>query len=147
MRDETAVFRQAVAADVPALMEIRAAVTENVLADPSKVTPRICADYLERRGRGWVCEHGGRVVGFAIADREQAAIWALFLRPEVEGRGFGRVLLALATEWLFSCGADRISLSTGAGTRADRFYVAQGWERGELDSTGEVGFVLRRRAE
>ena len=139
-------FRTAGAADVPAVMEVRLAVRENVLSDPSRVTPEICLEYLSRRGRGWVCELEGRVVGFSIADGDKSSIWALFLLPEVEGRGIGSRLLALAVDWLFSLGHDTVTLSTTAGTRADRFYSAHGWERGALDAEGEVAFTLRRPA-
>jgi GNAT superfamily N-acetyltransferase len=125
-------------------MEIRSEVTENVLSDPSKVTPQLVTEYLESRGRGWVCEEGGRVLGFVVADRSTATIWALFLRPEAEGRGIGTALLGLAVAWLFSLGNGSVSLRTETGTRADRFYAARGWERGAIDDQGEVGFVLRR---
>ena len=141
---QTPVCRRALPADVPALMEIRSEVRENVLADPSKVTPELVTEYLESRGRGWVCEEGGRALGFAVADRSTATIWALFLRPEAEGRRIGTALLGLAVEWLFALGNPSVSLRTEAGTRADRFYAARGWERGEIDDQGEVGFVLRR---
>jgi GNAT superfamily N-acetyltransferase len=126
------------------MMEIRSEVRENVLSDPSKVTPELVTEYLESRGRGWVWEERGRVVGFVVAERSTATIWALFLRPQAEGRGIGTALLGLAVEWLFTLGHDSVSLRTEAGTRADRFYAARGWERGALDGQGEVGFVLRR---
>ena len=137
-------FRQAVVADIPSLMEIRLGVRENRLDDPTKVTYELVVDHLERRGRGWLCEEDGRAVGFAIADRATWSIWALFLRPEAEGRGIGRALLRLAVDWLFAAGAPQVTLSTGVGTRADGFYAAQGWERGGRNADGEVVFTLRR---
>ena len=137
-------YRRAVPDDVPDLMEIRFAVRENVLSNLALVTPEIVADYLVRRGCGWICEEDGRALGFAIADASPATIWALFLRPEAEGRGIGRELLRLAVDWLFAGGATAITLSTTPGTRADRFYAAQGWVRGAVDAHGDVGFTLRR---
>jgi hypothetical protein len=56
-------------------------------------------------------------------------------------------LLALAVAWLFGLGHECIRLSTTPGTRADRFYKAQGWTRIAGDSTGhggEVGYVLEK---
>jgi GNAT superfamily N-acetyltransferase len=137
-------FRKAVVADIPALFEVRMAVTENVLSDPSKVTPEIFADYLSASGKGWLCEDEGRAIGFSVASLGDASIWALFVRPGYEGRGVGTRLLELATGWLFDAGAPRVILSTEAGTRADRFYQRCGWARGEVRPDGEVGFRLER---
>jgi GNAT superfamily N-acetyltransferase len=137
-------FRRAVLADIPSIMEIRLAVEENVLSNPAAVTPEDCAAYLEERGRGWVCESDGRIVGFSYAASEDHSIWALFVLPEYEGRGIGRHLLRLAVEWLISTGADEIRLATETSTRADRFYSAQGWLRGEMKNETEVWFRLPR---
>jgi hypothetical protein len=73
--------REATLADIPQIQEVRHAVTENVLSDPSLVTDADCADYLPGAGKGWVCEVDGVLAGFAIADLQGNNIWALFLRP------------------------------------------------------------------
>lgn len=138
------VFREAKVEDIPALSGIRLSVTENVLSDPRKVTPEMYAAYLSQSGKGWLCEVGGEAVGFSVASRRDASIWALFVRPGYEGRGIGTRLLKLATDWLFEMGAPSISLSTGANTRADRLYERQGWERGEIKPDGEVVYRLDR---
>lgn len=137
-------FREATLEDIPALFEIRFSVKENVLSDRSKVTPEMCADYLTRSGKGWLCEIDGEAVGFSIASQKDASIWALFIKPEYEGRGIGKKLLKLATDWLFEMGASSISLSTGANTRADRVYESLGWKRGEIKPDGEVGYRLEK---
>ena len=54
----------------------------------------------------------------------------------------GRHLIAAATDWLFAQGVDTVSLSTTPDTRADAFYRANGWQRGELTDKGEVMFRL-----
>jgi len=136
------VFREATIKDIPAIAEIRLSVTENVLSDPRKLTPEICADYLSVSGKGWLCKVDGEVVGFSIASLRDASIWALFVKPGYEGRGIGTSLLKLATGWLFSMGVSTISLSTGENTRADRLYERQGWKRGEIRTDGEVGYQL-----
>lgn len=141
------IFRKADVADIPVLSEIRLSVTENVLSDPRKVTPEMYEDYLGASGKGWLCEIDGKVVGFSVASLKDASIWALFVKPGYEGRGIGTRLLNLATDWLFEMGASSISLSTGAGTRADRMYERQGWKRGEIKPDGEVGYWLNRTRE
>jgi GNAT superfamily N-acetyltransferase len=134
--------REATVEDIPALSEVRQSVRENVLADPRRVTREIYAAYLGETGKGWLCEVEGEVVGFSIASAEDDSIWALFVKPSYEGRGVGKRLLRLATDWLFETGATSIALSTGAHTRADRFYEEQGWRRGELKPDGEVCYRL-----
>lgn len=138
------VFRQATRADIPAMSAIRLAVTENVLSNPSRVTHAMYVDYLDAAGRGWVAEIGGTVVAFSYADKVDGSIWALFVQPGHEGKGLAQRLLALATDWLFELGHDTVSLSTGAGTRADGFYARQGWQRG-LDDGKDVEYTLTRR--
>ncbi len=106
---------------------IRLVVRENVLSDPSRITPQMYEDYLDLLGRGWVAEIDGVIAGFCYANKTDASIWALFMSPEYEGRGLARQLLMMAVEWLFELGHEIVRLSTGSGTRADRFYAAQGW--------------------
>jgi GNAT superfamily N-acetyltransferase len=135
-------FRRATLADIPAMTAIRLAVRENILSNPGRVTQQMYEDYLERLGRGWVCERAGAVIGFSYAASEDNSIWALFVEPGHEGLGAGKRLLQLATEWLFSCGAPAVTLATSAGTRADRFYESQGWQRGAMKDGVEVCYRL-----
>jgi GNAT superfamily N-acetyltransferase len=126
-------FRQATTADIPAMSKIRLSVTENVLSDPSRITQQMYEDYLELLGRGWVAEVDGEVAGFSYANSTDASIWALFISPEYEGRGLAKRLLTMAVSWLFEQGWPQVRLSTGAGTRADRFYAAQGWLKERIE--------------
>ncbi len=137
-------FREAVRADIPAMSVIRLAVTENRLRDPSRITPQMYDDYLERLGKSWVCEVDGVIAGFASADKIEGSIWALFISPDYEGLGIGKRLLALMADYLFAQGHDRIVLSTSADTRADTFYAAQGWERGKMKDDVEVHYSLAK---
>lgn len=136
-------FRAATETDIPAMSEIRLAVTENALSDPGKLPPAIYSDYLERLGKGWVCECDGRIAGFSYAAKADSSIWALFVRPGYEGLGIGKALLGLAVDYLFSLGNDKVVLSTTAHTRADKFYAASGWQRGEMKDAVEVYYCLR----
>lgn len=135
-------FRQALPRDIAAMSAIRLSVRENTLSDPGRITPQMYLDYLARLGRGWVAEVDGVIAGFCYAHREDASIWALFIAPEHEGRGLARQLLALAVDWLFGHGHASVRLSTGAGTRADRFYALQGWIRERTDGS-EVFYMLK----
>lgn len=140
----TITYRVACADDIPAMSAIRLAVRENRLRDPTRITPQMYADYLELLGRGWVCERDGAIAGFAYADRAQGSIWALFIDPVHEGFGIGRHLLALATGYLFEQGHAKVFLTTDPGTRADRFYTAQGWQRSHSGGQREATYVLDR---
>lgn len=136
-------FRQATLSDIEAMSKIRLSVKENVLSNPARVTRQMYEDYLGPLGRGWVCEIDGKIVGFSYAAKEDSSIWALFVLPEYEGRGAGKGLLKLAVEWLFSLGNEEVKLGTAANTRADRFYAAQGWTRGEMKDDVEVWYSLK----
>ncbi len=141
---ERPVLRRACSADIPAMSAIRLSVTENVLSDPGRVTLQMYEDYLDRDGRGWVAEIDGEIAGFSYADHRDGSIWALFISPRHEGRGLGKDLLDLGVTWLFGQGHERITLGTTPGTRAERFYVAQGWTR--LPGEGrEVRFSLDKQ--
>ena len=137
-------YRTACAGDIPAMSAIRLAVQENRLSDPTRITAQMYADYLDLLGRGWVCERDGAITGFAYADRAGGSIWALFVDPAHEGHGIGKHLLALATGYLFEEGHAKVVLTTDPGTRADRFYIAQGWLRSHAEGDREASFVMER---
>lgn len=136
-------LRQAASADIPAMSRIRLSVTENVLSDPSRVTRQMYEDFLAKAGRGWVAESDGGIVAFCYADMINGSIWALFVRPGYEGRGLATALLQQAVDWLFGQGHERVTLTTSANTRADRFYAAQGWHREPADGS-EIAYSLAR---
>ena len=127
------------------MSRIRLAVTENRLRDPSRVTQQMYEDFLERDGRGWLAQIDGVTVAFSYANRLDGTIWALFVDPAHEGKGLTKMLLGLATDWLFDIGYPEVKLDTGAGTRADRFYTHQGWARSQAVG-GDAVFTLTRPA-
>lgn len=130
--------------DIPEMHRIRTSVRENRLGDPAMVQPRDYRAMLEERGRGWAAEVQGRMVGFAIADRVTASVWALFVDPEMEGLGAGRRLHDVMMSWLFASEVERVWLDTDPGTRAERFYGAAGWRRVGPAHRGEVRHELTR---
>ncbi|MGY1691886.1 N-acetyltransferase family protein [Geodermatophilus sp. SYSU D01105] len=81
-----------------------------------------------------VAERAGRVVGFARADAGTGEVAYLYVDPDEQGRGTGRLLLAAVLDRLRSAGHRRARLRTeerNAGPR--RFYETGGWR-----VTGEV---------
>ena len=133
------VLRRARADDVPRIWEIRHSVRENRLEDPGKVTDAEVADTLAR-GLFHLAVSGGRVLGFSAAEPRDGTIWALFVDPAAEGRGLGRALLAAAVDDLAAAGWRVARLTTGPGTRAERFYGLAGWTREGPDPDGEIAF-------
>lgn len=139
-------IRQATIADFDALHRIRMAVHENKLADPLKVKFQDYAGMLEGRGKGWVCEVDAQVAGFAIADLQAASIWALFVLPEYEGRGIGKLLHNTMVGWCFENTYLReLCLTTDPNTRAETFYRRAGWQSAGAEPKEEVHFVLSRQ--
>jgi GNAT superfamily N-acetyltransferase len=134
-------IRRARLEERPRISEIRFAVQENRLGDPSGVTD---ADYhwFSQNPGIWVWEEAGRLLGFSAADTRDGSIWALFVDPEHEGRGIGRALLAVACDVLRGSGHRTAVLGTDPGTRAARFYREAGWTAGEIDARGEQIFRL-----
>lgn len=136
--------REATVEDIQAIQIVRHAVRENRLSDPGRVTDKDVGEYIHERGKGWVCEHDGHIVGFAIGDLQDANIWALFIRPEMEGRGIGKILHDIMIAWMFDQGMSCIWLSTDPGTRAERFYRKAGWTETGITPSGEIRFELSR---
>jgi GNAT superfamily N-acetyltransferase len=120
-------IRRARLEERPRISEIRFAVRENQLLDPSRVTDADYHWFSENPGI-WVWEEKGRILGFSAADTRDGTIWALFIDPDHEGRGIGRALLARACDVLRQDGHRIAWLTTDPGSRAEGFYRAAGWK-------------------
>ena len=125
--------------------QVRVSVRENTLSDPNRITESDYIAALEALGRTWVVEADGAVVGFATGYKN-GSIWALFIHPDHEGRGYGKALLDIVVSWLWSEGFKRIWLITAPGTRAERFYASQGWRHSGGDLDGDVRLELHHDA-
>ena len=134
-------LRQAVLEDIPAMHRVRLAVRENMLTS-GVIGEEHYAQEITVTGRGWVIVQDQEVVAFAVGNRETENIWALFVDPQHEASGYGSRLLKVMVEWLFSQGVQCIWLSTNPGTRAERFYEAQGWRFRRLLPSGEHHYEL-----
>lgn len=135
-------LRQATQQDISGMHRVRLAVLENRLTSGAIREEHYYSE-IEVTGRGWVVVEESEVVAFAIGNRDMANIWALFVDPDHEGQGYGRMLHAAVVEWLFAQGAHRIWLSTTPGTRAQRFYEAAGWKFCRVLPSGERYYELQ----
>lgn len=140
------IFREAQIKDIPQIQNIRHVVRENKLSDPRLVTDADCANYLEKRGRGWVCEVRGEIVGFAIADLIGHNIWALFVHPDFEKQGIGRKLHDIMLDWYFTHTKITVWLGTAPNTRAEIFYRRAGWKDNGQNGKGEIKFEMEHEA-
>ncbi|SDM31809.1 Acetyltransferase (GNAT) family protein [Catalinimonas alkaloidigena] len=135
-------FREAHRADLPQLHEVRCSVNENVLSNPARITDQDYEAYLWMRGRGWVCEADGRIVGFAVVDLQAHNVWALFVRPAYAGQGIGKHLHHQMLDWYFRHTTVPLWLSTAPGTRAEAFYRRQGWHDVGRHGAHELKFEM-----
>jgi GNAT superfamily N-acetyltransferase len=133
-------YREATIADIPQIMIVRFAVTENTLSNPALVTNADCEEFLTQRGKGWVAELDGKIAGFAIADLVDNNIWALFVHPAYAVQGIGKTLHSIMLNWYFSQTTQTVWLGTAPNTRAEQFYRLQGWVDKGLRPNGEIRF-------
>ncbi|MEO7923070.1 MAG: GNAT family N-acetyltransferase [Chitinophagaceae bacterium] len=136
-------FREAEVKDIPGIQFVRNAVKENRLSDPLLVPDKDVEDYMLHRGKGWVCEIEGRIVGFSIVSVTDNNVWALFIEPVHEKKGVGRRLHDLMINWYFSKTSVTIWLGTAPGTRAEMFYREAGWKETGLHGKGEIRFEMK----
>ena len=132
-------LRQAIAADIPSIQRVRHSVRENRLVSTTIRDDQV-RDAIELTGRGWVIESAGEVLAFAVGNATNGNIWALFVDPDHERRGYGRLLHDTMVAWLRSQGLTRLWLTTEPNTRAQRFYEAAGWQRIGPTQSGELRY-------
>lgn len=137
------IFREATTADIPQIQIVRNSVKENTLSDPALVPDKDVEDYINNRGKGWVCLVNDTVVGIAIVSVIDYNVWALFIQHGYEGNGIGKKLHDKMMEWYFSQTHQPIWLATDPDTRAEKFYRKAGWKEVGTLEKGEIKFEMR----
>lgn len=135
------IFREASIADIEQIQIVRNSVKENKLSNPSVVSDNDCKEFLNKRGKGWVCEIKNSIVAFAIVDLKNNNIWALFVKPENEHMGIGKELHDIMLNWYFTQTNKSIWLGTAPDTRAEKFYKKAGWKEIGMHSKGEINLL------
>lgn len=123
------IFREANIHDIPQTTVMHNAVKENTLSNPDLISTEDYIEFMTVRGKGWVCEVDGQIVGFSIPDVVDNNIWTLFVHPDFEKKGIGRKLHDIMLDWYFAQGKSQVWLGTAPGTRAEEFYRRSGWKQ------------------
>jgi GNAT superfamily N-acetyltransferase len=131
-------IRRATRIDYLRIAEIRNAVRENRPGKPEKIAALV--EWLFENSPIWVWEEDGAIQGFSAADWRDGSICALFVHSSYERRGIGRALLPHACEELRTNGHVVATLTTEPGTRAERFYRADGWAEVARQDDGQIVF-------
>ncbi len=132
------VYRAITLEDVLALFDVRVATRENAYTldelTALGITPSAVCEKLRGSYAGWLCEVGGKVVGFSMADRSTGELWVIAVLPGFEAKGIGGRLITMAEDWLWSCGCAEAWLTTSVdpNLRACGFYRRQGWVDHEI---------------
>ena len=137
-------IREANSGDISGMQIVRNLVKENPLSNPALVTDQDCDDFINKRGKGWVCEDDGEIIGFSIVDLVDHNVWALFIHPDHEKKGIGRKLHDIMINWYFSQSPRTIWLGTAPKTRAEAFYRKAGWEEVGMHGKGELKFEMTK---
>ncbi len=143
----TIAVRVATPDEVPILNAIRTSVRENHMTLEQMaeygITPDVIADLLRTTGRAFIGTIDGVDAGISIADSAEGNIFAMFVLPDYEGHGLGRILLREAEAFLRDSGVAEAWLEAGAapGIRAHGFYTHLGWRQDGLMPDGQLRFV------
>lgn len=138
-------IREATPSDFSEIHVIRVSVSENMLSDPNRITVKDYTEFLTVSGKGWVQESSGKITGFAIVDLRENNVWALFVHPDFEGKGFGKQLHDSMMNWYFSQINETFWLGTAPDTRDERFYTSKGWERAGMHGK-EIKFEMENNS-
>lgn len=136
------IYRDAGIRDIPQIQFVRNAVKENMLSDPALVPDKDVEEYITKRGKGWVCDADGKIIGFSIVDLIDNNVWALFVHPDFEALGVGKKLHQIMLDWYFGQTNKTIWLGTAPNSRAETFYRMQGWKEVGTHGNGEIKFEM-----
>jgi N-acetylglutamate synthase-like GNAT family acetyltransferase len=132
-------LREATRADMHGLWNVRYAVRENTLT-PGRLSDEDVRREIEDTGKGWVIEEDDRVVAFAIGNSDSGNVWALFVHPDAECRGYGGRLHDAMLNWFTTQPPELLWLTTDSDSRAFDFYARRGWSHVGTTESGEARF-------
>lgn len=99
------------------------AVAEEARHDPAGLIPA----RLTFLG-GWIAVDGVSGAALGVVLTEGDLLRELFVAPEAQGQGVGRLLLSVAEREIFNRGVDVARLNVAEpNVRARRFYASHGW--------------------
>ncbi|MOA22983.1 putative acetyltransferase [compost metagenome] len=141
--------RKARTEDVEAIFDIRTSVVQNHLSreqlSEMGITPAALTEMLAAGAGVWIAEVDGSPAAFSSIDDEDGSVFALFVTPDFEGLGLGRLLLQEAETALFRH-HETIWLETDGrdGIRDNGFYRKHGWVHVDTMVNGDVRYEKRR---
>lgn len=133
-------LREIVRSDFAALIELRGATRQNAMSRSELaaigVTEASMTAAINGTHRGWLIEHDGHPVGFAMGDAKAQELTVIALLPGVEGNGYGSQLLEKIETWLREQGCNEIWLTTDVdqSLRAYGFYISHGWKDEKIEN-------------
>jgi ribosomal protein S18 acetylase RimI-like enzyme len=148
--NDNLVFRKIRPDDMDAIFEVRIATWHNNHGreelNEMGISHDSVLEMLKDSHRGWLCETGSHVVGFAMGNQHSGEMWVIAVLKEYEGQGIGKRLLRLVEGWLFSNGWNEIWLTTDPDEtlRAVGFYRHLGWIDWKIEPDGDR-FMKKRR--
>jgi ribosomal protein S18 acetylase RimI-like enzyme len=135
--------------DLKEVFDVRVATRENPFSREALrkigITEESTAEVLRTTHRGWLCDIGGKIVGFVIGGGKTGELAVIAVLPEFEGRGIGSQLLVTVEKWLFSMGKQELWLWTSSDgkTKAFSFYLKHGWTVSE--SKPDILYMKKKR--
>ena len=140
-------LRPAQPIDTETLFDIRCSVVENHQSREELTNLGVTTQSIQEMIEGGdyittIAEEDGQSVGFSMAQISEGYVFACFVRPEFEGKGFGRALMDAVEAGLRQKGVRDAWLSTGQepGLRAIGFYLHLGWYKDGYLDDGQIIF-------
>ena len=133
-------YREIEESDMEAIFDVRIATWHNPNGHQELtqfgITPASVRERMQTSLKGWLCDDGQKVIGFAMGDQQNGEMWVIAVLQEFENQGIGRELLTRVENWLFSCGWNEIWLTTDPDEdfRAVGFYRRLGWTDWKLEN-------------
>ena len=140
-------IRTATPEDVAAIFDVRCSVKENHMSRAElaelDITPETVGGMIS--GGDYIVPValvGGEIVAFAMAQISEGYVFALFVRPEHEGKGLGNTLMREVESGFKEHGVTEAWLCTGSekGIRAPGFYRRLGWVESGTMEDGQLRF-------